>query len=216
LYGKYNIILFQNNKKKKLIKKYNSIKNATKKFNDLLKENKNIIFNKEVQNFEGCEFFLGLITSEKKIQSSIFLTDDLGRNIPVSVNNSDYVFLDLKPFKIEETLFDWQTEKKITMVSFLTKYAKTSDLKSITVLNNKICLQQDENFYMFSLKNKEESNRFINILEDYFIENGRSDAIFARDVSIAYRKWIYNILESKGFNKNRLYRLKTTFSKRRS
>jgi hypothetical protein len=43
LYGKYNIILFENNKKKKLIKKYNTLKNAIKKYNTLLNDNKKIM-----------------------------------------------------------------------------------------------------------------------------------------------------------------------------
>ena len=30
MYGKYNIILFENNKKKKLIKKYNTLENSIK------------------------------------------------------------------------------------------------------------------------------------------------------------------------------------------
>jgi hypothetical protein len=214
LYGKYNIILFKNNKKKKLIKKYNSKKNAIKKFKSLIEENKKIIFSKEVQNFEVCDFYLGLVTSEGKIQNSIFLTDDLGRNIPVNIEDSEFIFLELKRFKVEETIFDWQTGKKITFDQFLKNYTNTKDLKSISVLNNKICIQQDENFHIFSLKNQEESNRFIDIMEEHFMVSGRVDAIFARDISIAYRKWIYNILEERGFNRNRLYRLKTTFSKR--
>jgi len=38
--------------------------------------------------------------------------------------------------------------------------------------------------------------------------------MFIKDVSSAQRKWIYQTLEDKGFDKKRLYRLKTTFSKR--
>jgi hypothetical protein len=67
---------------------------------------------------------------------------------------------------------------------------------------------------MFSLKDKYESDRFLGIVENYFIENGRSDALFIRDVSIAQRKWVYDILVGKGFDKSYLYRLKTTFSKK--
>ena len=214
MYGKYNIILFENNKKKKLIKKYNTLKNAIKKYNTLLNDNKKIIFEKQVQNFNSCTFFLGLITNEKKTQESIFLTDELGRNVPVNLNNSDYVFLELKNYKIEETLYDWQTEKKITLLEFLKQYLNGSELKNISIVNNKIFVQENENFYLFSLKNKDESKRFLGVLEDHFIDNGRSDAIFVYDTSSAQRKWIYNILVNKGFDKKRLYRLKTTFSKR--
>jgi RAB protein geranylgeranyltransferase component A len=66
----------------------------------------------------------------------------------------------------------------------------------------------------FSLKNKEDSERFLEVLENYYRDNKRLDAMFVRDVSSAQRKWIYNTLEEKGFSKKRLYRLKTTFSKR--
>jgi ABC-type uncharacterized transport system fused permease/ATPase subunit len=40
------------------------------------------------------------------------------------------------------------------------------------------------------------------------------DALFVRDFSNAQRKWLYEVLVKMGFDKKRLYRLKTTFSKR--
>jgi hypothetical protein len=67
---------------------------------------------------------------------------------------------------------------------------------------------------LFSLKDSYESERLLDVLESYFRDNGRTDAMFIKDVSSAQRKWIYQTLEDKGFDKKRLYRLKTTFSKR--
>ena len=67
---------------------------------------------------------------------------------------------------------------------------------------------------LFSLKDSYESERLLDVLESYFRDNGRTDAMFVKDVSSAQRKWIYQTLEDKGFDKKRLYRLKTTFSKR--
>jgi len=87
-------------------------------------------------------------------------------------------------------------------------------LKSIFTLHNKICIQIDEDVSIFSLKDKNESDRLLESLQTYFIDNSRVDAIFVRDISSAQRKWIYKVLEDKGFDKKRLYRLKTTFSKR--
>ncbi len=214
MYGKYNIILFHNNNKKKLIKKYTTLNNAEKKFKQLINENKKIIFSKKYQNHDECNYYLGLITSENVIQKSLYLKDDLGRNIPVNINNSSYVFLNIEDYKIEELIYDWQVEKKINLGTFIEKYTNNKDLKNIFVLNNKICVQKDDIFNLFSLKNKEDSDRFLEVLENYFRDNGRSDAIFVRDTSSAQRKWIYRILEERGFDKKRLYRLKTTFSKR--
>ena len=87
-------------------------------------------------------------------------------------------------------------------------------MKSIFTLNSKLCIQIDEDVSLFSLKDKDESERLLEVMQDYFISNSRSDAFFVKDVSNAQRKWLYDIMEKKGFDKRRLYRLKTTFSKR--
>jgi hypothetical protein len=214
LLGKYNIILFKNNKKKKLIKTYCTEISATKKFKHLIEKNKDIIFHKEFENAEDCEFYLSIITNQTKIQKSLFITDDLGRNKPVFIQNPEYVFLDIKEYKVEETIYDWSTNTKINFLDLIEKYCSKKDLKSIFTLNNKLCIQIDENINLFSLKNKSDSERLLQVMEKYFMDNGRSDAFFVRDISSAQRKWTYKLLEDKGYDKNKLYRLKTTFSKR--
>lgn len=206
--------MFKNKKKRKIIKRYDTEKRAIEKYNSLIKENNEIIFEKLVENAEETNYELGLITNQKKIQDSLFLTDELGRNITVNLENPDYVFTKISKFKIEELIYDWQDRKKISLKEFINKYCKSKDLKNIFSLNNKICVQIDEDVTVFSLKDANESHRFIEVLEEYFYQNKRSDAIFVKDVSSAQRKWIYDILNKKGFDKKRLYRLKTTFSKR--
>lgn len=210
----YIIVLFKNKSKKKLIKSYITEKTATVKYKELLKENENILFDKKYENATEVTYELGLLTNNQKTQKSLFITDDLGRNIPVNLENPDYVFLEIQRFKVEEKIFDWQTKEKITTIEFINIYCKGRDLKSIFTLHNKICVQIDAEVSVFSLKNKIDSERFLESVEGYFRDNGRYDAIFVRDVSSAQRKWIYNTLEEKGFDKKRLYRLKTTFSKR--
>lgn len=206
--------MFKNKKKRKIIKRYDTEKKAIEKYNALIKENNEIIFEKQVENAEETNYELGLITNQKKIQDSLFLTDELGRNITVNLENPDYVFTKISKFKIEELIYDWQDRKKITLKEFINKYCKSKDLKNIFSLNNKICVQIDESVTVFSLKDTNESHRFIEVLEEYFYQNKRGDAIFVKDVSSTQRKWIYDVLNKKGFDKKRLYRLKTTFSKR--
>lgn len=206
--------MFKNKKKRKIIKRYDTEKKATEKYNSLLKLNNEIIFEKLVENAEETNYELGLITNQKKIQDSLFLTDELGRNNVVNLENPDYVFTKISKFKIEELIYDWQKSKKISFKEFINEYCKDKDLKNIFSLNNKICVQIDEDVTVFSLKDSNESHRFIEVLEEYFYQNKRSDAIFVKDVSSPQRKWIYDILSKKGFDKKRLYRLKTTFSKR--
>lgn len=210
----YNIVLFKNNNKKKLIKKYRKLKTAKNKFKQLLNKNKEIIFYQEFVNAEECKHYLAIVTNQEKIQKTLFLVDEIGRNIPVNIDHPDFVFLEIKPFKIEEKIFDWEEQKKISLENLLKKYCSSNELKSIFTLNNKLCIQINENINLFSLKNKDDADRLLNILENMFIDGGRVDAIFIRDVSSPQRKWVYKTLEEKGYDKKRLYRLKTTFSKR--
>ena len=211
--GEYLIVLFKNKKKRKIIKSYFRESVAKKKYKELLVNN-NIKFEKIIENATPVNYEIGLLTKNTKIQKSIFITDSLGRNTPAVLDDSDYVFLDLKQYRIEETIFDWQTKNKITIDELIEVYCSGKDLKNIFTLHNKICIQLDLDVKVFSLKDKDESDRLLDIIQNHFIENNRLDAIFVRDVSSAQRKWLYDLLVGKGFDKKRLYRLKTTFSKR--
>jgi hypothetical protein len=212
--GNYLIVLFKNKKKRKIIKSYTNKSNALKKYNDMINSNDDIIFEKIIENATPSDYELALLTNQTKIQKSLFITDTLGRNNPVNLENPDYVFLEIKRYKVEETIFDWQTQSKISFNEFIKNYCSGSELKSIFTLHNKLCIQIDLDVSLFSLKDKDESDRFIDVLQSYFMDNGRNDAIFVKDVSLPQRKWIYSLLVDKGFDKKRLYRLKTTFSKR--
>jgi len=209
----YLIVLFKNKKKKKIIKSYNKKNLAENFFKDLLKSNSEIVFDKRIENATQVDYQIGLLSKNDKTLRNIFFTDDLGRNIMAELENEDYVFLNISNYKMEEKLFDWQQQKKISFGEFISTYC-IGDLKSIYTLNNKICVQKDQDISIFSLKDIDESYRFLDILQNYYYTNSRYDAIFTKDISTAQRKLIYNILEEKGFDKKRLYRLKTTFSKR--
>jgi hypothetical protein len=104
--------------------------------------------------------------------------------------------------------------KEYLLRSFLKTYCNKKDFKSIFSLNNKVVVQVDDNFNLFSLKNSIDSHRFITVLESYFMNNGRKDAMFVKDTSTVQRKWLYNILEENGFDRKKLYKQVTTYSKR--
>lgn len=206
--------MFKNKKKKKLIKGYKTESNAKSKFKSILKENK-VKFPVYYENAEPCSFELGLLTNQSSYQKSLFTTDDLGRNNLVKLEGeSDYIFMDIKTYLVEEKIYDWQTDDRITYDEMVSNYCKKNTLKNISTLNNKLIIQIDEQFYLFSLKNTEDSVRLLQTMEHDFMTSGRRDAFFVRDMSTVHRKWMYNLLESHGFDRKKLYRQNTTYSKR--
>lgn len=210
----YIIVLFKNRKKRKIIKRYSTEKNAIKYYNKIIKQNSKINFNKRIENATSVQYHIALLTNKSKIQNTLHFVDDLGRNNIANLQDKDYVFLKIDNFNIEEKIYDYQKKDKLTFNEFFSVYCNNTELKNIFSLNNKICIQINEEMFLFSLKEIEESHRFLDILEKYFYENSRNDAIIVKDVSNAQRKWIYSILVDKGYSIKNLYRQKTTFSKR--
>lgn len=208
------IVLFKNKKKKKIIKGYVTEKNALIKYNSLVKNN-DIIFDVMFENSEPCKYEIGLLSKVEDYQIPLFKIDEIGRNQNVFLSDStDYTIKKIDNYKIEEMIYDWQTNKRITFNHLIKLYCPKKEMKVISTLHNKLIIQINEIFNLFSLKNEEDSERLLQTLESYFRENNRSDSIFVRDTSTTHRKWMYDILESSGFKRENLYRQKTTFSKR--
>jgi hypothetical protein len=88
---------------------------------------------------------------------------------------------------------------------------KNDTLKVVSVLNNKIIVQKDDDIKLFSLKNEDDSMRFIESLSSYFLKNKRNDCLFVKDDSTPQRKYLLTLLSNSGYDKKVLYRKFTTF-----
>jgi hypothetical protein len=206
---KYLIVLFKNKERKKIIKKFKTKERAEKFFDKLL--NNDVVFNKEVENGKSCEFELGLLENDSKDFIPFYVRDELGRQIKIEIDDPNYKITKISKYKVEEFLYDLQTKNKIPFKYFYSKYLKVTGLKFISKLNNKLLVQEDDNYFLFSLKSDGDSNRFLKILEDTLYKNKRSDCVVVYDTSIQQKKYLYSILESKGISKSFLYRNSTTF-----
>ena len=73
-------------------------------------------------------------------------------------------------------------------------------------LNNKIIIQNNDEFSLFSLKMVGEACRFLDIVKEYFITLNKYNCLFSKDLSTPQRKGLYDLLESKGFARQLLYK----------
>jgi hypothetical protein len=210
----YLVVLFKNKKRKRIIKKFITLSRAESFFNTLISESDEVIFNVLVKNTKDCKLELSLVELSTNQSSPVYITDEYGRNVRVKLEDSGMSILKIKPYREEELIFDIQKKKKITTKDLIKTYLKTDGLKMISVLNNKIVLQKDEDIKLFSLKNEKESSRFIDCLSLYFFKIKRSDCLFIKDYSSPQRKYLYSLLESNGFDKKILYRKFTTYPSR--
>jgi hypothetical protein len=210
------VVLFKNKKKKKIIKKFVTLSRAKNYFEELINKSNEVIFEVLVENGKDCKFELALIEMSSNQNAPVYMTDDFGRNVKVKLEENNMSISSIKPYKEEDLIYDVGNKKKITTQEFIKRYLKGDGLKMISVLNNKIILQRDEKIDLFSLKNESECSRFIDCLSSYFFKIKRGDCLFIKDYSSPQRKYLYELLESNGFDKKVLYRKFTTYPSSRT
>ena len=205
--SKYHIILFKNNKKKKKLKSFVRENLANEYYKSLLSKSNEIIFDKNFENGYECQFFLGIV-SDKYVDNNIHYLDEFGRNksIDPKIDDNNYI-QKINVYRLEESLFDVKNDNKISVDYFIKNYIKDK-LYLISQIKNKFVLQNDDDFSLFSLKNEEDCERFLTILETLEV---KSKLMIVRDVSQSQRKYLYNLLIEKGFNKKFLYTSFTTY-----
>jgi hypothetical protein len=198
----YLVVLFKNKEKRKIINKFKTYKKALDYYNNKIKSSGQVLFPKITENGVICDFELGLVEISDKKKDNTYVKDSLGRNIKIEIEDGFNV-IKLNKFNTEELFLDFTTKKKISIQQFLKKYLDKPGFKLISKLNNKIVLQNDELTFLFTFKTIDDSNRFIDTLQTKL---NRNDCIFVKDYNTIHRKYLYNILEQKGFSKNYLQR----------
>jgi hypothetical protein len=208
---KYLIVLFKNKERKKVLNKFKTLEKANQYFNKLVKSNNEVKFPVMFENGKSCKYEIGFLESGSTNFDLYFIKDELGRQIKVDIDDPNYRLTKILDFRIEEFLYDVNLKEKISFNIFIKKYLPKSGIKLLSKLNNKIAIQNDNDINLVSLKSIDECDRFMDILESYLIENGRLDCILVKDTSKQQKKYLYDVLESKGIDKSSLYRRFTTY-----
>jgi hypothetical protein len=207
----YIVVLFKDKRKKRLIKKFITLTKAKNFFSRLKKESDEIIFEKIYEDGRVIDYELGIVEMSSKQLLPVYITDEMGRNVKVKLEDEGMTLFEICKYRKEEKIYDVQKKKKITIPNFISTYLKTDSLKMVFSLNNRVVVQNDDKFYIFTLKNSDESYRLINCLSNHFVGIKRKDCLFVKDTSVAQKKYLYDLLEKNGFDKKMLYRKFTSF-----
>jgi hypothetical protein len=209
----YIIILFKNKERYKIIKKYKTYKNALPFFNSKVSESNNVVFDVQTENGRNVNYEIALLerTSEKLFP--IYRTDEMGRNIAVELNDPNYAILKIEKYNIPEKVFHISKKQKISSEKLINNYLRGDSLKLVSKLNNKIIIQDEDIYNLFSLKSIYDADRFLINLEKHMITNNKSNCLIVRDSSKEQKKYLYEILTNLGYNKSMLYRTSTTHLK---
>jgi hypothetical protein len=209
----YTIILFKNKERYKIIKNYKTYKNALPFFNSKVKESNDVVFDVQTENGRDVNYEISLIEKTSEKLFPIYRTDEMGRNIPVQLNDPNYAILKIEKYNIPEKVFHISKKQKISSEKLINTYLKGDSLKLVSKLNNKIIIQDEDIYNLFSLKSIYDADRFLINLEKYMISNNKSNCLIVKDSSREQKKYLYEILTNLGYNKSMLYRTSTTHLK---
>jgi len=206
----FYVIIFKNNKKRKVLKTFITENNANEFFNKKIKESENVKFNIQYENGIKCQYKIGLVSSNWK-QDQIHYTDEIGRNIIINPKLDSNLYLNkISIYNKEEKIFDVKKNKRISFDDLLKSYLNENKIYMISKLNNKFVIQFDDVYTLFSLKNEYDCDRLLDLLPKY---SDKKNFIIVKDFSSPQKKYLYQILENYGYNKDFLYRNTTTHLK---
>jgi hypothetical protein len=208
----FTVILFKNNKKRKILKTFVREQKAIEYYNKKLKESSEIAFNKEYENGSRCSYKITLTSKTCEVEQ-LYYMDEIGRNVSIDPKISDNLYIKkIDMFNIEEKLYDVQENKKITFHKFVKKYLDKDKTIMLSKLNNKVVVQEDDDYSLFSLKTEDDCERFLRIVES---KVEKKNFIIVRDFTSPQRKYLYDLLVEKGYDIDFLYRTSTTHPKER-
>jgi hypothetical protein len=197
--NKYKIVLFRNGERVKCFFSSNRLDSVQNKYNELISEKKPK-FIVEYLSRKKVRFELGIVTTED-VGDDIYLKDDMGRTKTVGVSGDEYNMLKLIPYWREEFIYNHQTQSKVSYCEVIDTYLPRDGFKQVFTINNKLVIQNDNEFKMFSLKTVSDAARLIDLIEFDLLDDIRVDCLFVRDTNTVQRKQLYTLLESAGYDR---------------
>lgn len=206
----YSVVLFKNKIKKKIIKKFKTQKRCDEFYKKLIDKSNSVKFEKKYENGYETTYNLCVLEPKTGKVDKIYYKDDIGRQIKVDLDDEEFTITKIENYRVEEFIMDHKTKKKLSFDQFFKKTSSISGYKMVSKLNNKIVVQVDDEFRLYTLKNVYDCDRFFDVLSNHVMSLGRTDFLVVKDYNTYQRKYLYDLLVEKGFSKTYLQRLSTT------
>lgn len=149
---------------------------------------------------------LGLIFPNTRWSTQIWVKDSLGRNEPANIEDGKLRIKELVPYWEEELIYDFSSKKRIRYHEMLEYIEGITEIAQIFTLNNKLFVQVEDDIRLFGNKNIQDADRLLGLVKEDLLNKKRGNFIFVKDVTTHQRTMLYDLLESKGFKRQELFR----------
>jgi hypothetical protein len=201
----YKIIIYNNGKRVKVIKKYNTYTNAIKKYKELL--DSNVVYFPKQTLWNGVKTDYELVlTAPIKNKAKEYFRNEMGALVKIKTKG-DFVIKKISSYKIEEVFKNKITDKKMTFKDLVKHFAKKRNLTCVLqVINNKLVVEyfENEDIDMFILKDCDNAYNLCETIKEFNQINNITNFIYFQEPAMYSRIRIYDILEEK-YNISRVY-----------
>lgn len=205
--GKYFIVLFCNKKRVRIL--YRCMKRTTvyEYWREFKTEHKpSFVKMQGGKRNQELTFELALIFPNNRWATNPWVKDSLGRNQEAKIEGDKFRIKEIVSYWEEELIYDFQTKKRIRYHEMVNQILPISELAQIFTLNKNLFVQIENDVKMFGNKNLNDSQRLFDILKTDLLRKKKTNLLFVKDITTHQRTMLYDLLESKGFNRRELFR----------
>jgi hypothetical protein len=204
---KYAIVLFENQKKIKVLYKCMQRKTVYEYWREYKTEKKPPFVKLQGgKRRQELVYELGLLLPNNRWSDQVWVKDSLGRNQKAILEDDNLRIKEIIPYWVEEKVYDYNNGKRIRYHEMMEQILPINDIAQIFTLNNKLFVQIEDNVRYFSCKNLIDTERLFEIVKNDLLNRKRGNFMFVKDVSTQQRKMLYEMLIAKGYKKSELFR----------
>lgn len=208
----FQIVLYENYKKIKVLHTYSRLYDANNRLK-ILNNKESFLPKKYIyrdKKLTEVNYKIFLFKKKEDGDKSILIRDDFGKIITDSLESNEWVVMDESDYQIEEQFNVTGANRKLSALEILNHVVlpnvSSKNTKQVVMLNNKIVVEGDH-LHMITCKNLEECVRLYNKIRKHCFDLKIKDVLFFGSIQKVDRKtWYKKIHNITGISYNRLYR----------
>lgn len=196
----YFITTIRNNKPFKIFNRYVDYSWASKKWDSVLEEQKNLFY-------PGLKYpLMFLYKVEPGEENTITQRNNIGKIIETKIPGYKIIFQDT--YYSEIKIYFKNKSARVPAYFLIKLLNMNNNIKQVFLIKNKICVEDEGKYFLFACKNINEASSIKNRLREKYMETGKTNVLFFNDVNvISMKDEIYdNIIKQGICNLNYLNR----------
>lgn len=199
----YFIVTIRNNKPFKIINRYVDYSWASKKWDDVLEQQKNLFY-------PGFKYPLMFLFKVKPGQeNTVTQRNELGKIIQTKIPGYKIIFH--STYYAEKKVYFKNKKTSVPAYFILDLLNINNNIKQCFLIKNKICIEDEGKFFLFSCSDVKTAIGIKNKLMEKCMDIGKTNILFFNDVnSISMKSEVYDKIVDQGIC-SRVYLLRKDF-----